>query len=178
MFFYELETERLLLKNISYEDRDFILKQFSNDSVNRYLFDAEPLHSLEEADEIIYYYVQPELRIQHRWILTLKSSGVKIGTCGFHCWDKSKNCVDVGYDLQEEYWGQGLMSEAFNRVLEFAKTEMKIMQVRAHIYVDNAKSIGLVKKFGFGFHGETEVCAFHEKEYLHHIYTLECVPTE
>lgn len=32
MFFKELETDRLILKNISSEDRDFILKQFSDDN--------------------------------------------------------------------------------------------------------------------------------------------------
>lgn len=43
MLFHQIETLRLLLKDISYEDRDFILNQLSNDSVNRFLFDAEPL---------------------------------------------------------------------------------------------------------------------------------------
>ncbi len=119
MFFYEIETDRLRLKNISMEDREFIFKQFSNDAINRYLFDAEPLNSLEESDDIIKFYLQPEPRMQHRWVLTLKSNGTKIGTCGFHCWDK--NCVDIGYDLQVEYWGQGYMTEALKAMLSFAK---------------------------------------------------------
>ena len=173
MFFHEIETERLLLKNISYKDREFILKEFSNDSINKYLFDAEPLNSLEEADEIICFYLEPEPRMQHRWILTLKNSGEKVGTCGFHCWDESQNCVDIGYDLQEEYWGQGLMSEAVSAILDFAQNEMKVRQVHAHIFVDNLKSIRLVEKFNFRFKGETEICLFRDNEYLHHIYTLD-----
>jgi ribosomal-protein-alanine N-acetyltransferase len=173
MLFHEIETERLLLKNISFEDRDFILYQFSDDTVNRYLYDAEPLKSLDEADEIIKFYLQPEPRNQHRWILTLKDKGEKIGTCGFHCWDLNKNCIDIGYDLQEKYWGQGLMSEALNAILPFAKNEMKVKQVRAHIYVDNPKSIRLAERFGFSFKGETEICHFRGQQYLHHIYTLD-----
>lgn len=174
MFFYELETERLLLKNISYEDREFIFNQFSNESINRYLFDAEPLKSLEEADEIIYFYLQPEPRLQHRWILVLKSNGAKIGTCGFHCWDETSKCVDIGYDLQEAYWGQGLMSEAIRAMIDFAKSKMKVSQIHAHIYVDNVKSINLAERFGFTFNGQTEICLFRNKEYLHHIYSLDC----
>lgn len=65
MFFQEIETERLLLKNISFDDRDFMLKEFSDDAVNRYLFDVEPLSNLEEADELINFYLQPEPRAQH-----------------------------------------------------------------------------------------------------------------
>lgn len=176
MIFHEIETERLLLKNISYKDRDFILDQFSNDNVNRYLFDAEPLKNLKEADELIYFYLQPEPRIQHRWILTLKSNEAKIGTCGFHCWDQHNYCVDIGYDLQEEYWGQGLMSEALNTILDFAQNEMKVRHVHAHIYVDNSKSIRLVERFGFTLNGETEICLFRNKQYLHNVYSLDCQP--
>lgn len=178
MLFYEIETERLLLKNISYEDREFILNEFSNDSINRYLFDAEPLTSLEEADEIICYYLQSEPRIQHRWILTLKDNNAKIGTCGFHCWNESQKCVDIGYDLQEEYWGQGLMSEALDAILNFAQKEMKIREVRAHIFIDNLKSILLVEKFGFAFNGETELCLFRDNQYLHNIYSLDYILEE
>ena len=62
MLFHEIETERLRLKNISFEDREFMSKQFSDDSVNKYLFDAEPLNNLKEADELIDFYLQPEPR--------------------------------------------------------------------------------------------------------------------
>ncbi len=178
MFFKEIETERLYLKNLSFEDREFMLYHFSNDNVNQYLFDAEPLSSLEEADEIIGFYLEPEPRLLHRWILVLKSNGEKIGTCGFHYWDINKNCVDIGYDLQKEYWGQGLMSEALSAILDFAKNEMKVGQIRAHIYVDNPKSIEIAKRFGFAFHGETEICQFRNEPYLHHIYTLDYKTTK
>lgn len=80
MFCKELETDRLMLKNISSEDRIFIFNQFSNDKINRYLFDAEPLVNLQGADEIINFYIQPEPRSQHHWILVKKDDGVKIGT--------------------------------------------------------------------------------------------------
>jgi ribosomal-protein-alanine N-acetyltransferase len=133
------------------EYNEFILSEFSNNSINRYLFDAEPLNSLDEADEIIFFYLQPEPRLQHRWILTLKNNGARIGTCGFHCWDESQKSVDVGYDLQDEYWGQGFMSEALYAILEFAKSERKVEKINAHIYIDNLKSIRLVEKFGFTF---------------------------
>jgi len=174
MFFKELETDRLILKNISSEDRDFILKQFSDDTINQYLFDAEPLSNLEEADEIIDFYVQPEPRAQHRWILILKSNGSKIGTCGFHCWDKNNNSVEIGYDLQKEHWGQGLMTEALKEILSFALHSMGVKKMYAHIYVDNEKSITITQKLGFKFNGKTEMCIFRDKEYLHNIYSLDC----
>lgn len=47
MFFHDLKTERLLLRNISHIDDGLILQEFSNGRINRYLFDAEPLQTIE-----------------------------------------------------------------------------------------------------------------------------------
>lgn len=171
MFFNDIETERLILKNISMEDREFIFSQFSDNEVNRYLFDAEPLTNLEEADEIIRFYTQKEPRAQHRWIIVRKSDGVKIGTCGFHCWNHKECKVEVGYDLKEEFWGNGYMLESMKTIIEFAKDKMHIKEITACIYVENLRSIHLVEKFDFALSGSSyEV--FRGKKYLHNRYML------
>lgn len=172
MLFNNIETERLILKNICVEDREFIYKQFSDEEVNKYLYDAEPLNNLDEADGIINFYLQPEPREQHRWIVVLKQNNVKIGTCGFHCWNKQNNSVETGYDLHPEYWGQGFMIEALESLLSFADSKMKIEKISACISVDNIKSKNLVQKLGFLFDGKTEYYSFHGQEYLHNIYTF------
>ena len=86
--FIDLNTDRLFLKCISYDDADFFYKEFSNDDVNRYLYDAEPCTSVNEAKQWIDFYLEVEPRNQHRWIIVLSDTGESIGTCGFHCWNK------------------------------------------------------------------------------------------
>lgn len=168
--FKSIETERLFLKNISFEDREFIFSQFSNDIVNRYLFDAEPLDNIEGADEIIDFYTQPEPRLQHRWIIVRKSDGIKMGTCGFHCWSQKQWKVEVGYDLKKEFWGNGYMREAMEEIIKFARDNMGIKEINACIYIDNERSISLVEKLGFILSGSGyEV--FRGEEYLHNVYT-------
>lgn len=83
--FTDLTTERRLLRCIGYGDAAFFYRQFSDDDVNRYLYDAEPCASIEEAKEWIAFYPEPEPRNQHRWVMVRKGSGESIGTCGFHC---------------------------------------------------------------------------------------------
>lgn len=176
MFFCDLQTERLFLKNIDKGDRDFIFSQFSDDVVNRYLFDAEPLTDILGADEIIEFYLQPEPRPQHRWIVIRKSDNIKMGTCGFHCWNQTDCKVDVGYDLKEEFWGNGYMQEAMKEIIQFTKDKMAIKEISACIYIDNLKSINLVKKLGFVLSG-TCYELFRTKEYLHNRYSL-CLTKE
>lgn len=174
MLFKELETDRLFLKNISRYDREFILKQFSNDEVNRYLFDAEPLTDIFGADEIIDFYMQPEPRAQHRWILVRKDDGTKIGTCGFHCWDKSNGCCDIGYDLYPDYWGKGYMMEALKAICVFARSDMKVSGINAWIFIDNEKSVMFAEKLGFAFTGQIKDEIFRGEKYPHKILTLDC----
>jgi ribosomal-protein-alanine N-acetyltransferase len=169
MLFNNIETDRLILKNIAIDDKNFIFNHFSNDVVNRYLFDGEP--GMQRADEIITFYVQPEPRIQHRWIVMKKSDGTKMGTCGFHCWNQEDCKVEVGYDLKEEFWGKGFMQEAMKEIILFAMNEMHIKEISACIYIDNQRSIRLAENLGFVLSG-TMYQSFRNKEYLHNIYSF------
>ena len=168
--FINLETERLLLRGIGKDDSEFILKQFSTQEVNRYLYDAEPISSLEEAMEIIDFYIELEPRDQHRWIIILKDSNEKIGTCGFHCWNRENGEVELGYDLQPAYWKQGYMRDALTEILNFAKENMHIEKVYAHIYPENLASVRIAEKMGFKRTGEQYYEVFRGEKYLHDIY--------
>ena len=169
-----IETNRLLLKSISVEDRDFIFSQFSDDVVTKYLYDEEPLTSMAGADEIIDSYVNSKSIGLSRWIIVRKSDQEKMGTCGFHCWNPSENVIDIGYDMKEAFWGNGYMQEAIEEIIRIAVQELKIKQINAHIYVENDKSIKLVEKLGFQFNGQEYNCTFREKEYLHKVFSLDC----
>src|SRR5574344_1127900 len=147
--FVELETARLVLKNIDYDDKEFMYKEFSTDEVNEFLFDAEPVSSIDEASEWIDFYTQAEPRSQHRWIIVNKANGEKIGTCGVHCWDREKLCAEIGYDLQPQYWRKGYMSEAIATMLIFAKDKMKVKKLVANIAENNIASIRTAEKAGF-----------------------------
>lgn len=171
MLFNNLETERLFLDNIEINDREFIFSQFSDEVVNRYLFDAEPLVDISEADEVINFYTISEPRLQHRWVIRRKSDNRKMGTCGFHCWNQADGKVEVGYDLKEEFWGNGYMQEAMKAIIAFGIDEMRINEISACIYIDNQKSIRLVENLGFVLL-DSIYQLFRSQEYLHNIYSF------
>lgn len=171
MLFNDIKTERLVLKNITIDDRNFIFNQFSDDVVTKYLFDREPVTDMEGADEILTFYIQPEPRLQHRWVIVRKSDGMKMGTCGFHCWNQKDCKVEVGYDLKEAFWGNGYMQEAIKEIIAIAIGAMNIKEINACIYIENQRSIHLAENLGFVLSGSS--CElFREKEYLHNRYSL------
>jgi RimJ/RimL family protein N-acetyltransferase len=65
------------------------------------------------------------------------------------------------------------MTEALRGILSFAKVEMNLKQIDAHIFADNASSVKLAQRNGFHYEGETTVYVFRGKEYLHRIYRLK-----
>jgi [ribosomal protein S5]-alanine N-acetyltransferase len=170
LFFRELETERLILKNIGNNDNEFMLKLFSNDEVNRFLFDAEPFSTMEEAEKLIDFYLEDEPRCQHRWIVTRKDDGERIGTCGFHCWNRETGTCEIGYDLIPGYWKLGYMAEALAAILAFGKNEMKLEKIEAHIFSGNIDSIKTAERQGFIDSKVTYMEIFRGKAYPHVIY--------
>lgn len=85
-----IETKRMLLKCVDQSDREFIFEEFQNDFINKYLFDAELMTNIEQADDLIEFYNLKEPRNQDRWVLINKLENIKMGTCGFHLWDRKR----------------------------------------------------------------------------------------
>ena len=171
MLFHDLTTPRLRLTGIAPTDRDFILRQFSDPDVTRYLYDEEPFRTLDEADGLIEFYTQPEPREQHRWILRLRDE--PIGTVGFHRWDSAAGVAEMGYDLQPAYQRQGLMTEAAIAALAFARDDMRLTRVLAHISTDNVASTALARKLGFAPTDEIVTYTFRGARYDHRVFARE-----
>lgn len=176
--FRDLETERLYLKCIGEEDAEFFLREFSNDDIYRYLYDAEPCGSIADAMQWIGFYLEQGQHDRHRWIIVLKENGEKIGTCGFHCLDREHDSLEVGYDLQPAYWRRGIMTEALREVLRYIRDEMEVGQAYAHIAVNNAASIATARGLGFIDTGESCCERFHGTDQPHMIWRLSFTKDE
>lgn len=169
-----LTTQRLILKSISEEDREFIFSEFSDAVITKYLYDEEPLTEIKQADEIIHTYTSPQYEGLYRWILVRKTDNRKIGTCGFHCLNKGEGTIEIGYDLQEEFCGHGYMQEALKEIIAYGIDNMPLKQIHAHIYVGNEKSIALSERLGFIDSKKIYNYTLRDKDYLHLIYSFDC----
>lgn len=147
--FPALATERLRLRPMATDDLTFVFQHFSNPDVGRYLLDEDPLTSLERAQEIIDFYVSPDARSHNRWIIERTADCRPIGTCGYHKWSRKDHKAEIGYDLSPFAWGQGYMSEAIQRVLEFGFGDMDLNRIEAMVYPENAASLKLLERHGF-----------------------------
>jgi ribosomal-protein-alanine N-acetyltransferase len=150
-----LDTERLYLREITYQDAVAIFKLFSDPRVAQYL-DGLLLKDLHEAQDLI-----EELRVDGfeknssiRWGIILKDRNELIGTCGYHKWIKENAWrAEIGYDLIPEHWNKGLMTEALGEMVRFGFEVMGLNRIESPIEPEHLASIRVVEKLGFRLEG-------------------------
>jgi [ribosomal protein S5]-alanine N-acetyltransferase len=173
MFFPDLSTDRLLLRGVRESDSTFIFRHLGDVDVCRHLYDAEPYTTIEEAEELIRLFIDPEGKTLNRWIIVEKASDEPIGTCGFGYWDKENNIADIGYDLGPAHWGRGYMTAALTAALASGFDNMSLNRVEAVIAVENVASFRLVEKLGFEREGVMrDRHLFRGMYYDHYLYSL------
>ncbi len=152
--FPQLETDRLILRELTYEDIPVVFTHFSNEEIARYQ-DALPAKNTEEAKEIIDWGKNlVKQKTGALWGIFLKDEGDFLGQV--NCVFRSDNNftmqvhhAELGYDLTPPYWGKGYMSEAVASVIPYIFTATKIDRIEAIIHLGNTRSHSLVKRAGF-----------------------------
>jgi [ribosomal protein S5]-alanine N-acetyltransferase len=171
--FPDLDTDRLLLRNVTDDDVDFIFKLFSDERVCEFLFDEELFISRNDAIEFVEWNKNPEEKGYNRWVLVKKDTNQRIGTCGYDNWDRMNNIAEIGYDLWHEYWGLGYMKEALISAIESGFNHMKLNRINAYVALNNVSSMKLLEKIGFvkeGIYRDKHL--FRGKYYDHYSFSL------
>jgi len=75
--------------------------------------------------------------------------------------------AEMGYELSEEYWHRGIMSEAVNEVLSIGFNQLGLVRIQATVAEENIASRSLLTKFHFKEEG-------YLRQYECHSVTGEC----
>jgi ribosomal-protein-alanine N-acetyltransferase len=146
-----LETERLVLREITMDDLDWYIGHFSRpEMVEGQDFPAP--ESREVAEEELRKYIVDlfKNRDGFRWGVSLKGDRRLVGSLGYYKWARpSGHMAEMGYDLQREQWGKGIMSEAMRAVIEFGFERMMLTRIEAFVFLSNARSWRMLEGLGF-----------------------------
>ena len=153
MDFPGIKTERLELRALGFEYQDDIFEIFSNKDVVRY-YDLEAFSNIKQSAQLIALFKQRyDSSSGIRWAITLKDSNKCIGTCGFNSWSVPMRSGNIGYDLNNNYWGQGIMTEAVSAVLKRVYSGSlrcgELNRIQADTIPGNIASEKVLLKLGF-----------------------------
>lgn len=147
--FPTLETDRLILRQVTPDDADALYHYLQDFEVTKNL-GSEPYTSIEQVHTTIEWYdysFQEEMGL--RLGVCLKETGQLIGTCGLHSWEPDDYRAEVVSVLGKEFWGQGLMTEALRAVIDYSFEELGLYRLQAKIEPQNLASRRLYEKLGF-----------------------------
>ncbi|MCF6141205.1 GNAT family N-acetyltransferase [Flavobacterium sp. K77] len=147
-----LETDRLLLREMKLSDAEALFEMDRNPKVHEYLWNT-PLTDVNEVKNIINS-VQEQYKQNKigRFVMVLKETNEVIGWAGLKFNTEMVNnkihFYDIGYRLDEKFWGKGYASEASFAWLDYGFKTMKIPVMEAAAHSDNIASNRILQKIG------------------------------
>ncbi len=146
-----LETERLVLRQLTLEDAPFILELLNEPAFLRFIGDKQ-VRTLADAENYIRTgpmasYAQHGFGL---WLATLKADGTPVGICGL-IKRPVLDDVDVGFALLARHGGHGYATEAAAATLHHGRTAFGLKRIVAITAPDNAASGRVLEKVGLRF---------------------------
>ena len=82
------------------------------------------------------------------------ADGKVIGSIGaFRQGNIHRQTAELGYYIAEEYWGQGIMTEAVRQLCEHVFAHTDILRIYAEPFAYNSASCRVLEKAGFQYEG-------------------------
>ena len=149
----ELETERLLLRQMRVCDSADMYDYARRPEVTEYLL-WRPHSDVQYTRRYLEYLGgRYRIGVHYEWAVIHKETGRMIGTCGFARIDSAHNCGEIGYVLHPDFRGQGLITEAAERVLQFGFGVLGLNRIEARYMVGNEPSRRVMNRLGMLFEG-------------------------
>ena len=165
--FPKIETDRLILKRIEFENAKSIFYIFSNEEIMRY-YGQFPIKSIEEAENLITMFHENFKNSKGiRWGIFVKEDNSLIGTCGYHNWNTRHSRAEIGYELSTNSWGKGYITEALRAIIQYGYEIMNLNRIEALVYPENKASIKSLLSQGFKKEGVLEEYALFRNVHQH-----------
>jgi [ribosomal protein S5]-alanine N-acetyltransferase len=152
-----LRTERLLLKTLQVDDVDLLWPDISDPDISKYM--AWEAHD-DKSQTVEFLKDEVSRREAGKGVTwAILMDGKFCGIVSLIALVRAHraltyNKAELAYWLSRKYQGQGIMTEAADRVLRFGFQELRLHKICVSHFSVNAASEKLVKRLGFRYVGE------------------------
>jgi len=145
----DIETERLLLRQPTFDDALFFYELTNSPGWIRFIGDRN-IDNQEVAQKYIdEHYLKAFVKNGFGiYFITLKENRQTVGICGLLRRDELP-AKDLGFAMLPEFEGKGIAYEAANAVISHFFSAIPNENLLAITTTDNEKSAGLLQKLGF-----------------------------
>ncbi|MCD4708240.1 MAG: GNAT family N-acetyltransferase [Candidatus Sabulitectum sp.] len=159
-----LETERLLLRQVSTNDTGDLFRCYSDPEVMKYL--ATPLENEDAIGGILEDYKDGFSEGYNLiWALDIKETGVFAGTAGFEEFSFLDGKADIGFSMLPSHQGKGYMEEVLLEIINYGFQILRINRIQTTVVPENIPSVKLLGKLGFHREGCMKQSVFFNNSY-------------
>ncbi|MCL1823205.1 MAG: GNAT family N-acetyltransferase [Oscillospiraceae bacterium] len=154
-----LESEELNLKKVEPCDAEDLYEILTNVNLYRYK-PGNPLKSLDAVTKVIGHY-ERDFNKHKTIFLGIYDKNTKnklIGIGEIFGFDYMANRVEVGYTLNEHFWGKGFATSATKLMLDYLFNKIGVNSIQAMPMPENVKSCNVLKRCGFVHEGTLRQC--------------------
>lgn len=153
-------TPRLILKPPQINDgfivNEAVLESF--DELHQFMPWAKEKPSIEDSEEFV-------RQAAANWILKNndepylplfmfdKEINQFVGGTGYHHYNWTVPCIEIGYWIRKSYTGLGLMTEAVNAITQYAFKQLGVRRITITCDVDNIRSKKIPERLGYTLEG-------------------------
>ena len=146
----KLESKRLILRNVSWDDISDIHRLNSFPEVDEYNTLGIP-KNIEETKEVIRPMLDDQKSKKRKlyfWKITVKSSEEFIGVAGINLSLDKFKLGEIYYKILPCFWGKGYATEVAKSLIRAGFDDFKLHKVEAGVATGNIASIKVLEKCG------------------------------
>ena len=149
-----IETSRLVLRPFVMEDAEPMYCNWASDPEVTKFLNWPTYKSVDTAHEILGIWVpQYQDNTFYQWAIELKEIGEVIGSISVVNCDERVDMVEIGFCIGRNWWGQGIMTEAFGAVIDYLFDEVGVQRIEAGHDPNNPASGAVQRKCGLKYEG-------------------------
>ena len=149
-----IETSQLILRPFVMEDAEAMYRNWASDPEVTKFLSWPTYKSVDTAYEILDIWTkQYSDNTFYQWAIELKEIGEVIGSISVVNFDERVDMVEIGFCIGKPWWGQGIMTEAFQAVIDFLFGEVNVQRIEAGHDPNNPASGAVQCKCGLKYEG-------------------------
>ena len=149
-----IETDRLILRPFTMADAGAMYRNWANDPEVTKFLSWPTYKSVDDANFILDIWVpQYQDNTFYQWAIELKELGEPIGSISVVNFDDRVDMMEIGFCIGKNWWGQGIMTEAFRAVIDFLFNEVGVQRIEAGHDPNNPASGAVQRKCGLKYEG-------------------------
>jgi len=149
-----LESDEIILKKVETKDSDDLFELLTNERLYKYK-PGNPLKSMDAVKKVVGHYERDfnKRKTIFLGIFYKIAKSKMVGVAEIFDFDNKVNSLEIGYTLNEKFWGKGIAAKTTAIMLDFLFNIIDVNRIQATSMPINEKSQNVLKRNGFVYEG-------------------------